>query len=96
MFRNKRIQAKGVYYVFLYEQYMDIGQCIYMGSFPQVPTWPTSGGLIPLFSSSVRNLPTGLGALTLWLPDAEPIFSSPTLLLGQVPALSLSPSPLGW
>ena len=76
MFRNKRSQAKGVYYVFLYKQHMDnvytqmaihrstIGSLVVGHSSSSPPQF----WLFTMARESWANL-------TPWLTDAEPIFA---------------------
>ena len=70
-----------------------------MGSYPQIHTWLTSGGLIPLFPSSVLDLHAiareHWANLTLWLTDAEPIFSPYNCFPARF-SHSLSLAPLDW
>ena len=82
MFRNKRSQAKGVYYVFLYKQHMDnVYTRVAIHRF-------TIGSLVVGQSSSsppqswISTLAREYWAnLTLWLRDAEPIGHPVTLYL---------------
>ena len=89
MFRNKRSQAEGVYYVFLYKQHMD--NVYKRVVFPRF----TIGSLVVGQSSSsppqswISTLAREYWAnITLWLTDAEPIFSPYEYLQTD----SLSPS----
>ena len=91
MFRNKRSQAKGVYYVFLYKQHMDnVYTLVAIRRFTLGSLWvdqssssPPQSWVSPLAREYRANL-------TLWLPDAEPIFSPFQMLPDQILSLPLS------
>ena len=84
-------QAKGVYYVFPYKQHMDNVYTLVairrftIGSLlvDQSSTSPPQSWVSTLAREYRANL-------TLWLPDAEPIFSPFQILPAQIPSLPLS------